>query len=319
MATPVEMQAARKAQEIAHEVERAIIGKSEVVRMALTALLAGGHLLVDDIPGVGKTTLAKAIARTIGCTFKRIQFTPDLLPADITGTSVFNQKTGDFEFRPGPVFANVVLADEINRAMPKTQSALLECMEEQQVTVDGISRAVPDPFFVIATENSVEQRSTYPLPEAQLDRFLMRISVGYPSPADEVAMVESQLKRHPLTQVRQVIDGAELLRLQEQIRSVRIEDSLKEYIVEIVTATRSRPDVLLGASPRGTLALVRCSRAWAAIQGRDYVVPDDVKHVAPAALEHRLILRSEARVKGVTDKAVIQQVLESVRVPIGYD
>jgi len=265
---------AEKVQEIACEVERAIIGKDEAVRMALVALFAGGHLLVDDIPGVGKTTLAKAIARTIGCSFKRIQFTPDLLPADITGTSVYNQKTSEFEFREGPIFANVVLADEINRAMPKTQSALLECMEEQQVTVDGISRPVPDPFFVMATENSLEQRSTYPLPEAQLDRFIMRISIGYPSPKDEEAMLESQLRRHPLADVRQVITADELRALQEEIRTVHIEDSLKEYIVQIVSATRTRPEVLLGASPRGTLALMRCSRALAASEGRDYVIQD---------------------------------------------
>lgn len=307
-----------RVQAITREVERAIIGKSEVVRLAIAGLLAGGHVLVDDIPGVGKTTLAKAISIAIGGTFKRIQFTPDLLPADITGTSIFNQKTAEFEFRLGPIFANVVLADEINRAMPKTQSALLECMEEMQVTSDGVTRPVPQPFFVIATENSLEQRSTYPLPDAQLDRFLMRLSVGYPSPSDEAAMLRSQMKEHPISQVQQITEARELLSLQDLIKEVRIDESLEDYIVRIASATRGRPEVTLGVSPRGSLALMRCSRAWAAMEGRDYVLPDDIKHIASSVLAHRLVLNPEARVKGISDHSVIRQAIESVRVPVEY-
>lgn len=318
MPVPPTMNISERVQAITREVERAIIGKSEVVRLAIAGLLAGGHVLVDDIPGVGKTTLAKAISKAIGGTFKRIQFTPDLLPADITGTSVFNQKTAEFEFRLGPIFANVVLADEINRAMPKTQSALLECMEEMQVTSDGVTRPTPQPFFVIATENSLEQRSTYPLPDAQLDRFLMRLSVGYPSPSDEAAMLRSQMKEHPISQVQQIMDAKELLSLQEQIKEVRIDESLEDYIVRIASATRGRPEVTLGVSPRGSLALMRCSRAWAAMEGRDYVLPDDIKHIASSVLAHRLVLNPEARVKGISDHSVVRQAIESVRVPIEY-
>lgn len=318
MAIPLGTKLSEKVQAIVDEVERAIIGKSEIVRMSIAAMLSGGHLLIDDIPGVGKTTLAKAISKTIGSSFKRIQFTPDLLPADITGTYIFNQKTAEFEFRPGPIFANVVLADEINRAMPKTQSALLECMEEMQVTADGVSRPVPMPFFVIATENSLEQRSTYPLPDAQLDRFLMRLSVGYPSHHDEVAMLSSQLKETPVNRIRQIIDAEELLSLQELVKDVHINESLRDYIVRIVSATREQSEVLLGASPRGSLALMRCGRAWAAVQGRDYVLPDDIKHLTSPVLAHRLILRPETRVKGISASAIVQEAIASVKVPVEY-
>jgi MoxR-like ATPase len=247
-------------QAVADEVARAIVGKEDVIRLVLASLLGRGHVLIEDVPGVGKTTLAKAVAKAIGCSFSRIQFTPDLLPSDVTGTSIFNQKTSEFEFRHGPLFANVVLADEINRTTPKTQSALLESMEELQVTSDGVTRPLPKPFLVIATQNNIEHGSTYPLPEAQLDRFLIRVSIGYPSKEDEVHILDTQRKENPLADVTAIMTADELSELQEDAKDVHLDDSLKDYIVEIVTATRKRRDVLLGASPRGSLALMRISR-----------------------------------------------------------
>ncbi|NMC82136.1 MAG: MoxR family ATPase [Armatimonadetes bacterium] len=277
------------------EVEKVIVGKRRPVELALTALLCNGHCLVEDVPGVGKTMLSRALAAATGCSFKRIQFTPDLLPSDVTGTSVFNQATREFEFRPGPVFANVLLADEINRATPKCQAALLECMEEGQVTSDGQTFRLPEPFFVIATQNNVEMQGTYPLPEAQLDRFLIRIDIGYPSKDDEIHVLERQVTRNPIDDVRPVLSQAKVLALQSAVRKVHVAPELSRYIVDVVAATRARDDVALGASPRGSLNLMRASQAWALMQSRDYAIPDDVKVVAGPVLAHRLILRPHAR------------------------
>ncbi len=300
---------------IAENVERVIVGKSREVRMVLVALLCRGHVLIEDVPGVGKTVLAKAIARSIGSTFKRIQFTPDLLPSDITGVNVFNQQTGRFEYRPGPVVAHIVLADEINRATPKTQSALLEAMEEGQVTVDGVTYPLPDPFVVLATENPIEYEGTFPLPEAQLDRFLIRISLGYPSRRGEVEMLSRQHFQHPLEQLGQVATLDELRAAQEQVRQVYVDDLLKEYIVSLVEVTRRHEDVYLGAGPRGSLALYNASRAWAAMQGRDYVIPDDVKELAESTLAHRIIVNPAARMRNVDARAIVREVLTVVPVP----
>jgi len=306
----------QKADSILDRIETVIIGKRSTVRLALATMLARGHVLVEDIPGVGKTTLAKTIARSIGGTYKRIQFTPDLLPADITGISVFNQKTGDFEFKAGPVFGNIVLADEINRATPKTQSSLLESMEEHQATVDAVTHKLPDPFFVIATENPIEYHGTYPLPEAQLDRFLMRLRLGYPQPADEVTIMERQRFEHPVHSVTPAVNMAELLWLQEEIKQVFIEPSVQEYIVSLVAATRSNPLVALGSSPRGSLGLMRSAQALAAMAGREFVLPDDVKEAADSVLAHRLILKPEAKMRRTTASQVVDEILESVEVPV---
>ncbi|MEJ5251305.1 MAG: MoxR family ATPase [Armatimonadota bacterium] len=304
-------------QRIVDEVEKAIVGKRQMVELAVLTLLCDGHLLIEDIPGVGKTTLAKALARAIGGKFRRIQFTPDLLPADVTGTNVFNPKTLGFELHPGPVFANVVLADEINRATPKTQSSLLECMEERQVTIDGVSHPLPKPYFVIATQNNVEMLGTYPLPEAQMDRFFIRLSLGYPSARDEVLILSRQQQEHPLQHVQQVAEPEQIVQAQEQIRTVFVHDTVRSYIVEVVNATRRHPHVQLGASPRGSLNLMHASQAYAVLQGRDYVLPDDVKAVAKAVLSHRLILKPEARVRGIDATQVVAEALQQVVVPIG--
>jgi len=304
-------------QAVAEDVGRAIVGKEDVVRLVLASLLSRGHVLIEDVPGVGKTTLAKAVAKAVGCSFGRIQFTPDLLPSDVTGTPVYSQKTGEFQFRPGPIFANIVLADEINRAMPKTQSALLESMEELQVTADGTTYRMPQPFLVIATQNNVEHGSTYPLPEAQLDRFLARVSVGYPSKRDEVAVLDAQMREHPLAQVTAVMTPDELALLQEDVKDVHVDDSLKDYIVEIVGATRGRPEVLLGASPRGSLAVMRLARALAAIAGRNYVLPDDIKAAAVPALAHRLVL-GESAWRSDSAQHIIREILSAVPVPVRY-
>ena len=300
---------------VADQIETVIVGKRPAVEMALTAFLAGGHLLIEDIPGVGKTTLAKALARALGLVFKRVQFTPDLLPADITGTTIFNQKTAQFEFREGPIFANIVLADEINRATPKTQSSLLECMEEQQVTTDGITYILPHPFFVIATENHIESHGTYPLPEAQLDRFLLRLSLGYPDAAEESRILDQQTRLKPLASLEPVTSREEILRLQDECRAVFVAPALRDYIVALVGATRVHPMTALGASPRGSLGLLHASQAYAAVSGRTYVQPDDIKRLAVPVLAHRLILRPETRVKRITGPALIQEILSRVPVP----
>ena len=296
-------------------VERVIVGKRHEVLLVLVALLCRGHVLIEDVPGVGKTVLAKAIARSIGCTFKRIQFTPDLLPSDVTGVNVFNQQTSRFEYRPGPVVAQMVLADEINRATPKTQAALLEAMEEGQVTIDGVTHPLPVPFVVLATENPIEYEGTFPLPEAQLDRFLIRLSLGYPGRAGELEMLDRQHRAHPLDSLQQVIRVEDLVLAQAAVKEVHVAMPVKEYIVALVEATRHHDDVYLGASPRGSLALYNASRAWAALQGRDYVTPDDVKTLADPTLAHRVIVNPAARIKNVDSRVVIADLLARVPVP----
>ena len=303
------------AEKIIDNVEKVIIGKREEIQLTVIALLCQGHLLIEDVPGVGKTMLARALAKSIGCTFKRIQFTPDMLPSDVTGVSVFNQKTREFEFRPGPIMAQIVLTDEINRATPKTQSALLEAMQERQVTVDGVTYPIPEPFLVLATQNPIEYEGTFPLPEAQLDRFMLRISLGYPSPEEEIAILDSQRYVHPIETIGQVVDARELLEAQEKVKEVYVDPLIKEYIVDLVNATRKHPDIYLGASPRGSLALYKAGRARAAILGRDYVIPDDIKALAVAALAHRLIVSPSARIKEIDAKTVVREILESVPVP----
>jgi MoxR-like ATPase len=303
------------AQKITDNVESVIVGKHEAVQLTIISLLCEGHVLIEDVPGTGKTVLAKSVSKSLGCSFRRIQFTPDMLPSDVTGVSMFNQKTREFEFRPGPVMAQIVLTDEINRATPKTQSALLEAMEEHQITVDGITYPMEAPFLVLATQNPIEYEGTFPLPEAQLDRFMMRISLGYPGNADEVTMLDSQQHAHPVTRVEQVVTGDELIAAQKQIKDVFINDLVKEYIVKLVNATRKHPDVYLGASPRGSIALYKTGQARAAILGRDYVIPDDIKALSMVTLAHRLIISPSARIKNIDPRAVIQEILDSTPVP----
>lgn len=296
-------------------VEQVIMGKRREIMLTLIGLLCQGHILIEDVPGVGKTMMTKAIARSIGGNFSRIQFTPDMLPSDITGISIYNQKTGEFEFRPGPLMAQIVLADEINRATPKTQSSLLEAMEERQVTVDGTTFQLARPFLVLATQNPIEYEGTFPLPEAQLDRFILRLKLGYPSVADEVAMLDSQQYAHPVASTQQVVTISELINAQEQIRNVYLSRELKQYIVDITTATRAHENVYLGASPRGSLALYRVVQARAAMVGRDHVIPDDIKGLAQSALAHRIIVNPAARIKGITAETIIHDVLQRVSVP----
>jgi len=296
-------------------IEHVIQGKREAIHLALVCLLASGHLLIEDVPGVGKTSLAKAIARSIGGTWHRVQFTPDLLPSDVTGVSVWNRLTGEFEFRPGGVFANIVLADEINRASPKTQSALLEAMEEDQVTVDGVTYPLGAPFMVIATQNPIELEGTYPLPEAQLDRFLMRIEMGYPDRAAEVAILETQSSHLSVEELSPVATADQITALVESVGSVHVADTLRSYIVDLADATRHHHDLALGASPRGALALQGAARALAATLGREFVLPDDVKRVAAVVLEHRLLLTPDAELRGRTPADVLADVLASVAVP----
>lgn len=300
---------------IVENVERVILGKHTEVQLALVAMLCRGHVLIEDVPGVGKTVLAKSLARSIGCSFRRLQFTPDLLPSDVTGVSIFNQKTREFEFRAGPIMAQIVLVDEINRATPKTQSALLEAMEERQVTVDDMTYRMPEPFLILATQNPIEYEGTFPLPEAQLDRFLMRISLGHPESADEIRILDAQQFVHPLETIGQVVTVEELLEAQEQVKHMHVDPLIKEYIVSLVNATRDYPDVYLGASPRGSLGLYKTGQALAAVQGRDYVVPDDVKTLAEAVLAHRLIVSPSARIKNVDTRYVVHDILDSVPVP----
>lgn len=304
--------------EIAHKVidnvNRVILGKTEVIQLGLAALISGGHVLVEDVPGVGKTMLAKSLAISTGCSFKRIQFTPDLMPSDVTGVSVYSQGTGEFHFREGPIMAQVVLADEINRATPKTQSALLEAMEEHQVTVDGVTHASPSPFFVIATQNPIEYEGTFPLPEAQLDRFLLRIRLGYPSFTEELAIIEGQEVVHPIEALEPVITSEEVVILQDAAKHIYVDPLVREYMVSLVEATRQHQEVALGASPRASIGLFKVARALSLIKGRDYVIPDDVKGVAVEVMAHRVIVSSAARMRGIDGKGVVADVLE--RVPV---
>ncbi len=302
-------------QGILGNVEKVVVGKRSEVESALIALMCEGHVLIEDVPGVGKTVLAKSLSRSIGCGFKRIQFTPDLLPSDVTGVSIFNQKISEFEFRPGPVIAQIVLADEINRATPKTQAALLEAMEERQVTVDGVTYQMPRPFMVMATQNPIEYEGTFPLPEAQLDRFLMRIRLGYPEPHDEVEILDRQQRAHPIDQLAQVVSAEDLLAVQNLVKDVAVAPALRAYIVDTVSATRQHRDVYLGASPRGSLALFRAAQARALLSGRDYVIPDDVKALAEQILAHRLIISPAARIRSVDPGLVIREILDSLPVP----
>ena len=303
--------------QLLENVEKVIVGKTDAIRLTITGLLCQGHILIEDVPGTGKTMLAKSIARSIGGSFNRIQFTPDMLPSDVTGVSIFNQKTNEFEFRQGPIVAQIVLTDEINRATPKTQSALLEAMEEHQITVDGVTHPLPEPFLVLATQNPIEYEGTFPLPEAQMDRFLLRISLGYPATNDEVRMLSNQQLQHPIENLKQIIQIDDLLKAQEAVRHITVTEEIKRYIVDLVETTRSHGEIYLGASPRGSLALFRTSQALAAILGRDYVLPDDVKSLAVPALAHRLIVGSAARIREVDAVDVIKEVLEKVPVPGG--
>ena len=295
-------------------VERVIVGKHQEVRLALVALLCQGHLLIEDVPGTGKTVLAKAIAKSLGCSFRRIQFTPDLLPSDVTGLSIFNQKTQEFEFRAGPIMAQILLADEINRATPKTQSALLECMEERQATVDGITHQMPDPFMVIGTQNPIEYEGTFALPEAQLDRFMLRLQLGYPQPLEEMLILDEQKRAHPLDEIEEVVSTEELRDMQTGVREIYVDSAISDYIVRLVNSTRTHPDVYLGASPRGSLALYRAGQAYAALSGRDYVIPDDVKALAVPALAHRLIVKTAATVRDIDAVLIVRELLESIPV-----
>lgn len=298
-------------------IEKVIVGKRQAIEYILVALFCEGHVLLEDVPGSGKTMLARAIAASLGIRFKRVQCTPDLLPNDITGVSVYNQKIGEFEFNPGPIFVNILLADEINRATPRTQSALLEAMQEQQVTVDGVTRDLPRPFLVLATQNPIEYEGTFPLPEAQLDRFLIRLSLGYPSRVDERQILTNLWREHPITKIGKVVDGQQLSALQKQIWDVHVDVTLQDYIIALVAATRDHPDLSLGASPRGSLALLKAAQALAAIRGRDYVVPEDIKTLVPLTLAHRLILTPEAELRGRSAQSILEAVLEKTPLELG--
>ena len=305
------------AQAIIANVEKVILGKHDTVELAIVSLLCHGHLLIEDVPGVGKTMLAKSIAKSIGCVFKRIQFTPDMLPSDVTGVRIFDQRTREFVYQPGPIQANIVLADEINRATPKTQAAMLEAMEERQVTIDGETHKLEEPFLVMATQNPIEHEGTFPLPEAQLDRFLLRVKLGYPEPQDEIAVLDSQQRVHPIESLGQVATGQDLVAAQAVIREIYVDILVKSYIIEIMTHTRRHADIYLGASPRGSLTLFRAAQARAVLQDRNYVIPDDIKALAPFALAHRIIVNPAARIKDVDATALIVEILGSVAVPGG--
>ncbi len=302
---------------IIDNVERVIVGKREAIELVMVSLLCEGHVLIEDVPGVGKTMLARSVAISLGASFKRLQCTPDLMPNDVTGVSVYNQKTGEFEFRPGPAFVNILLADEVNRATPRTQSALLESMGEYQVTVDGVTRPLPRPFLVMATQNPIEYEGTFPLPEAQLDRFLMRIQIGYPTFEDEQQILTNLRRAHPIEALGQVVDGLTLPSMQSNLWDVTVDDTVRDYIIRLVRATREHYDLALGASPRGSLGLYKAAQALAAIQGRDYVLPDDVKRLAPYVLGHRLIIKPESALRGRNAQTVLKTLLEETRLDVG--
>jgi MoxR-like ATPase len=304
------------AEKIRKNIQKVIIGKDEVINLTLAAVLCEGHILLEDVPGIGKTTLARALAASLGCNFRRLQFTPDLLPSDVTGLSWFNQKKQEFEFRPGPLMSQVLLADEINRATPRTQSALLEAMQERQVTIDGVSHQLPRPFLVLATENPVELEGTFPLPEAQLDRFMLRIEIGYPDQEQENAILERFKLQDPLIGLRAVTDPEELIKIQSLRKEIRVESSVRDYIVRIARATRKTGELDLGASPRATMALYQTSQAWAGIQGRDFVLPDDVKRLVLPVFCHRMIVSPQAQLHGRSAREMIQDIVNSVPVPV---
>lgn len=304
------------ARRLRENIQKVIVGKDEAINLTLVAVLCEGHVLLEDVPGIGKTTLARALAVSLGCTFRRIQFTPDLLPSDVTGLSWFNQKMQEFEFRPGPVVSQVVLADEINRATPRTQSALLEAMQERQITVDGVTRPLPRPFLVLATQNPVELEGTFPLPEAQIDRFLLRVAIGYPDEQEEAAILERFRLSDPLPDLQAVTNPEEVLQMQAQRRQVRVETSVRDYVVRVARATRKHNEIELGASPRATLALFQAAQAWSAIHGRDYVMPDDVKFLAPHVLTHRMMLSSQAQLRGRKPEELVASVVDTVAVPV---
>ena len=310
------MQNIEKVQKIIDNVEEVILGKNRVIKLALAAMMAEGHILFEDVPGVGKTILVRSLSRSIGCSFKRVQFTPDLLPSDITGVSIYNQKNNEFEFREGPILSQVVLADEINRATPRTQSALLESMAEKQITVEGISRRLADPFIVMATQNPIEYDGTFPLPEAQLDRFLVRLKIGYPEAKDEQQILENLQLEHPVEKLEAVMTDQEFIELQNDVKKVHVDQKLRKYIVELVNQSRKHSDLELGASPRGSIALMKMAQAWAVVNERDYIIPDDIKEIAPSVLAHRLIIKSKSRLRGADKEKIIKEIVKRTEVPI---
>ncbi|HSM58624.1 MAG TPA: MoxR family ATPase [Candidatus Sulfomarinibacteraceae bacterium] len=307
---------AQTAARLRQNIQKVIVGKDDVIDLALIALLCQGHLLLEDVPGTGKTTLAKTVARSLGCTFQRIQFTPDLLPSDVTGIYFYNQKQQEFVFRPGPIFSEILLADEINRATPRTQSALLEAMQERQVTVDIATHELPRPFLVMATQNPIELEGTFPLPEAQLDRFLMRITIGYPDEAQENDILLRFEREDPLETLEAVVEPQQILQMQEAVRLIRVEESVRNYIVNVCRTTRRHDDIELGASPRATMALYRTCQAYAAVHDREFVIPDDVKAMAPPVLTHRLVVNPQTRLRGRQPEDIIREVVETVPVPV---